>query len=118
VFTSSLHRNGSSSIVACVFISAETCLPSSCLAMNYLGFQASCHIILFHLILSTYFFLFHLNLPLHSPNTFSHLPFLLCLLKFCQLLLYHSQSARMCAQFCADENLSREFDGFTVYESP
>jgi hypothetical protein len=29
-----LHRNGSSSIVKCVFISAGTCLPSRCLAMN------------------------------------------------------------------------------------
>jgi hypothetical protein len=27
VFTSPLHRNDSSSIVACVYISAETCLP-------------------------------------------------------------------------------------------
>jgi hypothetical protein len=34
VFTPPLHRNGSSSIVACVFISAGTCLPSRCLAMN------------------------------------------------------------------------------------
>jgi hypothetical protein len=29
-----LHRNGSFSIVACVFISTGTCLPSRCLAMN------------------------------------------------------------------------------------
>jgi hypothetical protein len=28
------HRNSSSSIVMCIFISAETCLPSRCLAMN------------------------------------------------------------------------------------
>jgi hypothetical protein len=34
VFTSTLHRNGSSYIVACVFISAATCLPSPCLAMH------------------------------------------------------------------------------------
>jgi hypothetical protein len=34
VFTSPLHRNGSSSIVVCVFISAGTWLPSFCLAMN------------------------------------------------------------------------------------
>jgi hypothetical protein len=32
--TSPLHRNGSSSSVACVFISAGTCLPSRCLTMN------------------------------------------------------------------------------------
>jgi hypothetical protein len=30
-------------IVACMFISAGTCLPIRCLAMNYSGFQASCH---------------------------------------------------------------------------
>jgi hypothetical protein len=50
VFTSSLHRNGSSSIVACVFISAGTCLPSRCPVMNVCsgsGFQASCHSIFF-----------------------------------------------------------------------
>jgi hypothetical protein len=35
-----------SSIVACMFISAGNCLPSRCLAMNYSGFQASCHNIL------------------------------------------------------------------------
>jgi hypothetical protein len=34
MFTLPLHRNGSSSIVACVFISAGTCLPSPCLEMN------------------------------------------------------------------------------------
>jgi hypothetical protein len=34
MLTSTLHGNGSSSIVACVFISAGTCLPSRCLAMN------------------------------------------------------------------------------------
>jgi hypothetical protein len=33
-FTSTLHTNGSSFIVACVFISAGTYLPSCCLAMN------------------------------------------------------------------------------------
>jgi hypothetical protein len=33
VFTSPLHRNGSSSIV-CVLISLVICLPSRCLAMN------------------------------------------------------------------------------------
>jgi hypothetical protein len=32
-------------IVACVFISARTCLPSLCLAMNYAGFEVPCHII-------------------------------------------------------------------------
>jgi hypothetical protein len=34
VFTSPLHRNDSSSIIAYVFISAGTCLPSRCLAMT------------------------------------------------------------------------------------
>jgi hypothetical protein len=34
VLTSSLHRNGSSSIIACVFISVGTCLPTRCLATN------------------------------------------------------------------------------------
>jgi hypothetical protein len=34
MFTSPLHRNGSSSTVACVFISVGTCLPSRCLAVN------------------------------------------------------------------------------------
>jgi hypothetical protein len=29
-----LHRNGSLSIVACVFVAAGMCLPSRCLAMN------------------------------------------------------------------------------------
>jgi hypothetical protein len=43
MFTSLLHRNGSSSIVVCVFISAGTCLPICYIAMNYSGFQASCH---------------------------------------------------------------------------
>jgi hypothetical protein len=38
-----LHRNGSSSVVVCVFISAETWLPSRYLTMNYSGFQTSCH---------------------------------------------------------------------------
>jgi hypothetical protein len=33
-FTAPLHRNGSSSIVACVFVSVETCLLSPCPAMN------------------------------------------------------------------------------------
>jgi hypothetical protein len=33
-----------SSIVACIFISAGNSLPNRCLAMNYSGFQASCHI--------------------------------------------------------------------------
>jgi hypothetical protein len=33
-----------SPIVACMFISEGTCLPSCCLAMNYSGLQASCHI--------------------------------------------------------------------------
>jgi hypothetical protein len=42
VFTSPLHINGSS-IVACVFISVGTYLPNRCLAMNYSGYQASCH---------------------------------------------------------------------------
>jgi hypothetical protein len=32
--TSLLHRNGSSSIVACMFTSRRTCLPSHCLAWN------------------------------------------------------------------------------------
>jgi hypothetical protein len=34
VFTSPLHRNGSYSIVACVFVAAGMCLPSSCLAID------------------------------------------------------------------------------------
>jgi hypothetical protein len=34
VFTSPLYRNSCCSIVACVFIYAENCLPSRCLAMN------------------------------------------------------------------------------------
>jgi hypothetical protein len=34
MFNSPLHRNGSSSIVACVFISAEFCLTGRCLAMS------------------------------------------------------------------------------------
>jgi hypothetical protein len=34
VLTSPLHRNGTSSVAACVCISAGTCLPSHCLAMN------------------------------------------------------------------------------------
>jgi hypothetical protein len=42
-----LHKNSSSSIVACMFISLGTCLSSRCLVMNvysgYSGFQALCH---------------------------------------------------------------------------
>jgi hypothetical protein len=38
-----------SSIVVCVFISTGMCLPSRCLAMNYSGFQASCHSTLQHI---------------------------------------------------------------------
>jgi hypothetical protein len=34
VFTLPLHRNGSSYIAACVLISAGTCLPSRCPAVN------------------------------------------------------------------------------------
>jgi hypothetical protein len=34
VFTALLHSNESYSIVACVFIAAEMCLPSRCLAMK------------------------------------------------------------------------------------
>jgi hypothetical protein len=34
VFTALLHKNGSYSIVACVFVAAGMCLPSRCLAMN------------------------------------------------------------------------------------
>jgi hypothetical protein len=33
-FTASLHNNGSYSIAASVFVAAEMCLPSRCLAMN------------------------------------------------------------------------------------
>jgi hypothetical protein len=33
VFTSPLHRNGSSSIFACVFVATEMSLPSRCLAI-------------------------------------------------------------------------------------
>jgi hypothetical protein len=44
VFSDSLFRNGSSSIVSYTFFSSGTCLPSRCLAMNYSGFQASCYI--------------------------------------------------------------------------
>jgi hypothetical protein len=49
VFTSPLHRNGSSSVVTCAFISAGNLftesLPSneSLLWLRYSGFQASCH---------------------------------------------------------------------------
>jgi hypothetical protein len=32
--SSPLHRNGSSSLVACVFVAAGMCLPSRCLAMD------------------------------------------------------------------------------------
>jgi hypothetical protein len=35
MFTSPLHTNGISSVVACIFISAGTGLPSRCLAMNF-----------------------------------------------------------------------------------
>jgi hypothetical protein len=41
VFTSPLHRNGSSSIAACVFISARTRLPSLCLSALALLFRFS-----------------------------------------------------------------------------
>jgi hypothetical protein len=41
VFLLILCLGTGSSIVSCVFISAETCLPSRCLAMNHSGFQAS-----------------------------------------------------------------------------
>jgi hypothetical protein len=41
VFNNPLLRNGG--FYCCVFIFSETCLPSRCLAMNYSGFQASCH---------------------------------------------------------------------------
>jgi hypothetical protein len=34
VVTALLHSNGSCSIVACIFVSAEMCLPSHCPAMN------------------------------------------------------------------------------------
>jgi hypothetical protein len=34
VFTAPLHRNGSNSIVACVFVVAGMCLPIRCVAMN------------------------------------------------------------------------------------
>jgi hypothetical protein len=34
VFTAQLYSKGSYSIVACVFVAAEMCLPSSCLAMD------------------------------------------------------------------------------------
>jgi hypothetical protein len=40
VFIPPLHRNGSSSSVSCVLISAGISLMSRCLAMNYSGFQA------------------------------------------------------------------------------
>jgi hypothetical protein len=43
VFSSPLHRNGSSSIVACVFISAELVYRFVVLALNYSDLQASCH---------------------------------------------------------------------------
>jgi hypothetical protein len=33
-FTASLNSNRSYSIVACVFVAAEMCLPSRCVAMN------------------------------------------------------------------------------------
>jgi hypothetical protein len=34
VFTAQLHSKGSYSIVACIFVATEMCLPSCCLAMN------------------------------------------------------------------------------------
>jgi hypothetical protein len=34
VFSAPLHRNGSYSIVACVFVAAGMCLPSRCIAIN------------------------------------------------------------------------------------
>jgi hypothetical protein len=42
--------------VACMFISAGTFSPSRCLAMNYSGFQASCHTMFtnFHVQFSLY----------------------------------------------------------------
>jgi hypothetical protein len=40
VYILPLHRNGGSSIVACVFISAGTCLPNRCLAMNFFSVSA------------------------------------------------------------------------------
>jgi hypothetical protein len=49
MYTLPFHRNGSSSIVVCVFISEGTCLPSWCLAMNICSgsaiqdLQVSCH---------------------------------------------------------------------------
>jgi hypothetical protein len=42
MFISLLHRNGSFSIAACVFISAVTSLPSRCLQMNHTDIQTSC----------------------------------------------------------------------------
>jgi hypothetical protein len=39
VFTSQLHRSGSSSIVTCVFVAAGMFLPSRCLAMNVCSFS-------------------------------------------------------------------------------
>jgi hypothetical protein len=55
-----------SSIVACMFISVRTCLPSPCLAMKFSGFQVSCHNIYFNIIS-------HINLrlpltPLFFPS--------------------------------------------------
>jgi hypothetical protein len=55
VFTDQLIRNDSPFIVACVFISAETYLPSRCLAINYFAFQTSCHNILLYAPVQYYF---------------------------------------------------------------
>jgi hypothetical protein len=38
MFTSPLHRNGSSSIVSCIFVAVGMCLPSRCPAMNVSDF--------------------------------------------------------------------------------
>jgi hypothetical protein len=50
-----LHRNGSSSVVAYVFISAGNSLLSRCLTMNYSGFQASRYSIIYYLLYLNWF---------------------------------------------------------------
>jgi hypothetical protein len=56
VLISPLSRNGNSSIVVCVFISAGICLPSRCLAMNVYTSSAlpafRCHVTIFFLYLT------------------------------------------------------------------
>jgi hypothetical protein len=59
-FTASQHSNESYSIVTCIFVTVEMCLPSRCLPMkvclfwlHYSGFQMSCHNIFIKVLLNT-----------------------------------------------------------------